>query len=56
MSPEDRVNPEKSLESTDVNADLSSRFENMESLLASIRLASWVTAIGILALVVYTIQ
>jgi hypothetical protein len=28
----------------------------VESLLASIRLASWVAAIGILALVVYTVN
>ncbi len=56
MSPEDREIPETSIESTDANVDLSTRFENMEKLLASIRLAAWVTAIGILALVVYTVQ
>jgi hypothetical protein len=56
MSPEDRENPATSTESTDGNADLSRRITNVESLLASIRLASWVAAIGILALVVYTVN
>jgi hypothetical protein len=56
MSPEDRENPATSTESTDGNADLSRRISNLESLLASIRLASWISAIGILALVVYTVN
>jgi hypothetical protein len=56
MSPEDNVNHEKSMESTDANAGFVERFDKMEGLLTSIRLASWVTAIGILALVVYTVQ
>jgi hypothetical protein len=56
MSPEDRENPETSTESADGNADLSRRITNVESFLASIRLASWISAIGILALVVYTVN
>ena len=56
MSAEDREYPETSIDSTDGNADLSRRISNMESLLASIRLASWIAAVGILALVVYTVK
>jgi hypothetical protein len=56
MSAEDREYPETSIDSTDGNADLSRQFIKLESLLTSIRLASWVTAIGILALVVYTVK
>ena len=56
MSAEDREYPETSTDSTDTNADLSRRIANMESLLTSIRLASWIAAIGILALVVYTVK
>ncbi len=56
MSPEDNVNHENSMESTDANAGFSERLDKIEDLLASIRLASWITAIGILALVVYTVK
>lgn len=56
MSPEDNVNHEKSMELTDANAGFVERIDKMEALLTSIRLASWVTAIGILALVVYTVR
>ena len=56
MSPEDNVNHKKSMESTDANAGFSERLDKMDDLLTSIRLASWITAIGILALVVYTVK
>ncbi len=56
MSPEDNVNPDKSMESAGANSELSAHFIKVENLLSSIRAAAWLTAIGILALVVYTVQ
>ena len=44
------------MEPNDSNVDASNQLTQIESLLASIRAASWVTAIGVLALVFFYIK
>lgn len=44
------------MEPNDTNVDVPSSSAKIESYLASIRAASWVTAIGVLALVFFYIQ
>lgn len=44
------------MEPNDTNVDASSQSTKIESYLASIRAASWVTAIGVLALVFFYIK
>ena len=48
--------PGKPMEPNDTNVDASNQLDKIESCLASIRAASWVTAIGILALVFFYIK
>jgi len=48
--------PDNSMEPNDTNVDTSNQFSQIENYLASIRAASWVTAIGVLALVFFYIQ
>ncbi len=50
MTIEDKEYTAGSIESNDANTDFSDRFTIIESYLGSIRAASWVTAIGIVAL------
>ena len=48
--------PGNPMEPNDTNVDASSQLTKIESYLASIRAASWVTAIGVLALVFFYIK
>ena len=48
--------PDNSMEPNDTNVDASNQFTQIESYLASIRAASWVTAAGVLALVFFYIK
>jgi hypothetical protein len=50
------IHPDNSMEPNDTNVDTPNQFAQIESYLASIRAASWVTAIGILALVFFYIK
>jgi hypothetical protein len=50
------THPDKSMEPNDTNVDVSKQFTQIENCLASIRAASWVTAIGVLALVFFYIK
>jgi hypothetical protein len=55
MNPETTENPGIVMESNTVNTentDISDRINRIEACMVSIRAASWLTAIGILALVV----
>jgi len=50
------LTPGKPMEPNDTNVDASDQFTKIESCLASIRAASWVTAIGVIALVFFYIK
>ncbi len=52
MNVETIENPGITMESNTANTDLESRLDRVEHYLVSIRAACWLTAIGILALVV----
>jgi hypothetical protein len=52
MNSEDNENTGQSTESSTATSEATAQFVKIESYLASIRAASWLTAIGILALVV----
>ncbi len=47
---------DNSMEPNDTNVETPNQFTQIESYLASIRAASWVTAVGILALVFFYIK